>query len=66
MNQRTETLATRLDQGAAQLAAYAASLTPQQWATSVAQEERSVGVLVHHVATMYRCCFLTPYFLLPA
>lgn len=53
MNQRVETLATRLEQGATQLAAYAESLTPQQWASSVAQEERSVGVLVHHVASMY-------------
>ncbi|CAN5508432.1 hypothetical protein BH10CHL1_BH10CHL1_49310 [soil metagenome] len=53
MNQRVETLATRLEQGAAKLAAYAESLNSQQWATLVAQEERSVGVLVHHVATMY-------------
>ena len=53
MNQRAEVLATRLEQGAAQLATYAESLTPQQWASSIEQEDRCVGVLVHHVANMY-------------
>jgi hypothetical protein len=53
MSKRAETLATRLEQGATQLATYAESLTPQQWAAPVAQEGRSVGVLVHHVANMY-------------
>ena len=53
MNARVETLATRLEQGAAQLATYAESLNSQQWAAPIAQEDRSVGVLVHHVATMY-------------
>jgi hypothetical protein len=53
MNKRAETLATRLEQGATQLSTYAESLTPQQWAATVVQEDRSVGVLVHHVANMY-------------
>lgn len=53
MKKRTEELATRLEQGAAQLAAYAESLTPQQWAMVVPQEERSIGILIHHVANMY-------------
>jgi len=53
MSQRTEALATRLEQGATQLSAYAQSLNPRQWAAPVAEEGRSVGVLVHHVATMY-------------
>jgi hypothetical protein len=53
MNKRVETLATRLEQGATQLANYAEGLTAQQWATIVPQEGRSVGILVHHVATMY-------------
>jgi hypothetical protein len=35
------------------LATYAENLNSQQWATTVPQEERSVGVLVHHVANMY-------------
>ena len=53
MNTRVETLATRLEQGAAQLATYAENLTPQQWTSSIAQEGRCVGVLVHHVAAVY-------------
>src|SRR4051812_37705461 len=53
MSKRIEELASRLEQGAAQLVAYAASLTAQEWAMTIAQEGRSVGVLVHHVATMY-------------
>ena len=53
MSKRAETLATRLEQGATQLSTYAESLTPQQWSAPVAQEGRSIGVLVHHVATMY-------------
>jgi hypothetical protein len=53
MSKRTEELATRLEQGVAQIAAYAESLTAQQWATPIAQEGRSAGVVVHHVATMY-------------
>ncbi|MEZ4681007.1 MAG: hypothetical protein R2932_43025 [Caldilineaceae bacterium] len=28
-------------------------MTPQQWATPVPGEARSVGILVHHVANMY-------------
>jgi hypothetical protein len=53
MSKRAEALATRLEQGAAQLSTYAESLTPRQWAAPVAEEGRSVGILVHHVANMY-------------
>lgn len=53
MSKRTEELATRLEQGVAQLVIYAESLDPHEWAAPIAQEGRSVGVLVHHVATMY-------------
>lgn len=53
MNKRVEVLAKRLEQGAFELAAYAEGLTPQQWAAAVANDGRSVGILVHHVATMY-------------
>ena len=53
MNKRAEALSTRLEQGASLLAAYAESLTPQQWAAQVSTEGRSVGILVHHVANMY-------------
>ena len=30
------------------------NLTEERWATSVGRENRTVGVLVHHVGTMYR------------
>jgi hypothetical protein len=53
MSNRTEALAIRLEQGVAQLSTYAESLNSQQWAAPIAQEGRSIGVLVHHVATMY-------------
>lgn len=53
MNKRTEELATRLEQGVAQLAACAEGLSPELWAAPIAGEGRSLGVLVHHVATMY-------------
>jgi hypothetical protein len=53
MSKRTEALATRLEQGAAQLSTYAESLNLRQWAAPVAGEGRSVGSLVHHVANMY-------------
>lgn len=53
MSKRTEELAVRLEQGYAQLASYAEGLSTQEWAALIPQEGRSVGVLVHHVATMY-------------
>ena len=53
MSKRTEELAVRLEQGYAQLASYAEGLSAQEWAALIPQEGRSVGVLVHHVATMY-------------
>jgi hypothetical protein len=53
MSTRTEELAARLEQGFAQLASYAEGLSAQDWVATVPQEGRSVGVLVHHVATMY-------------
>jgi hypothetical protein len=53
VSKRTEDLATRLEQGVAQLATYAESLSAQEWAMPIAREGRTVGVLVHHVARMY-------------
>lgn len=53
MNKRSEALATRLEQGAVELANYAEGLTAQQWAAAVAGDGRSVGIVLHHVATMY-------------
>jgi hypothetical protein len=53
MSRRTETLAARLEQGARALAAFASTLTDAEWHTRVPKDGRKVGVVVHHVATMY-------------
>lgn len=50
---RANALAERLEQGAAALAALAASLSDIQWQTRLPKDGRKVGVLVHHVASMY-------------
>jgi hypothetical protein len=52
MSQRTEALAERLEQGAHALAALASSLTDSQWQSRV-KDGRKIGVVVHHVASMY-------------
>ncbi|HEX7251370.1 MAG TPA: DinB family protein [Thermoanaerobaculia bacterium] len=54
MSLRANALAVRLEQGARALAELASGLTPAQWQTRVsATDARTVGVVVHHVATMY-------------
>jgi hypothetical protein len=52
MNTRSEALARRLEQGAQTLADLAGSLSETEWHTRV-KDGRKVGVVVHHVATMY-------------
>jgi len=46
-------LAERLEQGARALAAVAASLSDAEWQTRIPGDGRKVGVVIHHVATMY-------------
>ena len=53
MSQRTEALADRLEQGARALDMYARDLSDEQWQTRIPHDGRKVGVVVHHVATMY-------------
>ena len=53
---RANALADRLEQGAAALADLAATLTDAQWATTVPHDGRTVGVTVHHVASMGPTC----------
>ena len=53
MTRRTDALADRLEQGANDLAALAASLTDAEWRKRLPGDGRSVGVVVHHVASMY-------------
>jgi hypothetical protein len=53
MSQRSEALAVRLEQGARALATFASGLTDVEWHTRLPKDGRKVGVVVHHVATMY-------------
>jgi hypothetical protein len=47
-------LADRIEEGAAGLAAFAEGLTEAEWLTPVSGTDlRPVGVIVHHVASMY-------------
>jgi DinB superfamily len=53
MTQRTNALAERLEQGAQALASFASTLTDAEWQTRVPNDGRKIGVIVHHVATVY-------------
>lgn len=53
MSTRTEQLASRLEQGASALAGFAEQLTDAQWRKQLPGDGRPVGVVVHHVASMY-------------
>ena len=53
MSQRSNALADRLEQGARDLAAFASGLTDREWRTPIPKDGRKIGVVVHHVATMY-------------
>lgn len=52
-NQRAHALADRLEHGARALATLANSLTNAQWRTRVLGDGRKIGVVVHHVASVY-------------
>ena len=56
MGRRAESLADRIEQGAAGLAAFAEGLSEAEWRTPMSgggKDRRSVGVIVHHVASVY-------------
>jgi hypothetical protein len=48
-----EALASRLEEGVGLLADLASSLSPSEWQTRIPHDNRKVGVIVHHVASMY-------------
>lgn len=55
-SRRAELLADRIEEGAARLADFAGRLSETEWSTPVAEggkNGRSVGTIVHHVATVY-------------
>lgn len=50
---RSEALAARLEAGASALAQFASTLSEAEWQTPLPGDGRKVGVLVHHVASVY-------------
>jgi hypothetical protein len=50
---RANALADRLEQGARMLADVARALTETEWQTRIPKDGRKVGVVVHHVASVY-------------
>jgi hypothetical protein len=52
-SERANALADRLEEGARALAAFASTLTDAEWHTPVPKDGRTVGVVVHHVASVY-------------
>ena len=53
MSRRTNALARRLEQGADALATLASALSDAEWQLRLPGDGRKIGVVVHHVATMY-------------
>jgi hypothetical protein len=53
MSKRADAIADRIDQGTEALAGFVESLSEAEWQTVVPNEERTVGVLVRHVADAY-------------
>ncbi len=53
MSKRSDALADRLEQGALALTTFAGSLTDAEWEARVPRDDRKVGVIVHHVASVY-------------
>jgi hypothetical protein len=56
MSRRAELLAARIEEGAAGLAAFVEGLSDAEWRTPLSEnggDRRSVGVVVHHVASVY-------------
>lgn len=53
MNSRAELLAVTLEQGASALAAFAGTLSDAEWQARLPGDGRRLGVVVHHVASVY-------------
>ena len=52
-NPQANALADRLEQGARALIAFAGSLTDSEWQSPLPKDGRKIGVIVHHVASVY-------------
>lgn len=53
MSQRASALADRIEQGAGGLAVFAAGLTNAEWRMPLPGDGRTIGVVVHHIASVY-------------
>jgi hypothetical protein len=54
MSRRSEALAKRIEEGADNLATFVETLSASEWYLPVsATDRRSIGIIVHHVASMY-------------
>ena len=53
MTKQSNALAERLEKGALALEELASSLTTEEWNTKIPHDGRTVGVVVHHVASVY-------------
>ena len=53
MSARSNALADRLERGARALAKLASGLTEEEWRTPMGRDPRPIGVVVHHVASVY-------------
>jgi len=53
MSTRSNDLAIRLEEGASALSAFANTMTDLEWATPMPKDGRSMGTIVHHVASVY-------------
>jgi hypothetical protein len=51
--ERANALADRLEQGARALVTAASALTEAEWQTRLPKDGRKIGVVVHHVASVY-------------
>ena len=52
-NSRANALAKRLEQGAEALASFAENMSDSEWSMSLSDGRRKLGVIVHHVASVY-------------
>ncbi|MEP6574664.1 MAG: DinB family protein [Gemmatimonadota bacterium] len=53
MSKRSDSLADRLEQGALALTRFAGALSEAEWQKHVPRDGRKIGVIVHHVASVY-------------
>ena len=53
MSKRSNALADRMEEGARALDTFASVLTDEEWQIRVPHDGRKIGVVVHHVASVY-------------